>query len=41
MSRWGLCFGGEGSNGRGVGFGDEEEMMGYRMRRELTVDDMV
>lgn len=41
MSRRGLCFVGEGSNGRGVGFEEEEEMMGYGMRRELTVDDMV
>ncbi|KAF7907068.1 uncharacterized protein EAF01_004655 [Botrytis porri] len=41
MSRWGLCFGGEGSDGNAGILGDEEEMMGYRERREEVVDDMV
>ncbi|TGO06797.1 hypothetical protein BTUL_0514g00020 [Botrytis tulipae] len=41
MSRWGLCFGGEGSDGNGEMFVDEEEMMGYGWRRELVVNGMV
>ncbi|KAF7954823.1 uncharacterized protein EAE97_000082 [Botrytis byssoidea] len=40
MSRWGLCFGGEGSDGNG-GIFEEEEMMGYGHRRESMHENIV
>ncbi|THV45775.1 hypothetical protein BGAL_0452g00110 [Botrytis galanthina] len=41
MSRWGLCFGGEGSDGNGGMFEDEEEMTGYGDRRESMHENIV
>ncbi|KAF7904705.1 hypothetical protein EAF00_002039 [Botryotinia globosa] len=41
MSRWGLCFGGEGSDGNGGIFEEEEEMVGYGHRRNLTHENIV
>lgn len=41
MSRWGLCFGGEGSDGNGGIVEDEEEMMGYGDRRESMHENIV
>ncbi|KAF7927726.1 uncharacterized protein EAE98_006108 [Botrytis deweyae] len=42
MSRWGVCFGGEGSDGNGDIFEEaEEEMLGYSHRRESMQDNIV